>query len=104
MDILEQMKASSHVVIYAGIFLKQWSVPAGDVSLEQHTHSWPHLTLVMSGSVRVTRGDGDMRTYVAGDVIRVPAGQSHGFVTMSGDVRLACIHAINRADPDKLED
>jgi quercetin dioxygenase-like cupin family protein len=39
---------------------------------------------------------------VAGDVIQIPARQLHGFVTLTDNVQLACLHAINRADPKTL--
>lgn len=100
--IAEPILPASSLSIYAGVYCKVWSIPRASFALEQHAHDWPHITLVINGSVRVMRGNGVVRDYVAGDVIKIPARQTHAFVTLSDNVQLACVHAINRADPETL--
>jgi quercetin dioxygenase-like cupin family protein len=99
---MDTIVRGTSVTIFAGIFCKVWSIPCAGSGLEQDAHDWPHITLVVSGSVRLTRGNGIVRDYVAGDVIQIPARQLHGFVTLTDNVQLACLHAINRADPKTL--
>jgi len=102
MDAMTTIAQPSKMTIYAGIFCKVWTISRAGMGLEQHAHDWPHITIVISGSVRVTRGTDIVRDYIAGDTIKIPAYQDHAFVTLTDDVQLACVHAVNRADPDAL--
>ncbi|HTK02581.1 MAG TPA: hypothetical protein VL522_23340 [Bordetella sp.] len=78
--------------IYAGLFVKTWTVQDAGTLLPQHAHEFDHLTLVIRGKVRAWRGDELLGTFRAGAMIRIPANALHQFLTMEPDCMLACIH------------
>jgi quercetin dioxygenase-like cupin family protein len=92
------MKRAEHqpeqvdIAIYAGVFVKTWSVRDAGTWLPQHAHEHPHLTLVMRGTVRAWRGEEMLGDYRAPGVVQIPANTPHNFLTLTPDVALACIH------------
>jgi hypothetical protein len=98
------MKRAEHqpeqvdIAIYAGVFVKTWSVLDAGTLLPQHAHEYDHLTLVMRGVVRAWRGETMLGDYRAPAVIRIPAGELHNFLTLTNDVALACIHNADHVD------
>ena len=95
------MKRAEHqpeqmaICIYAGVFIKTWSIRQTGTILPQHAHTHPHITLVIRGSVAVSRDGEDLGDYHANSVhsmICIPANTLHQFMTLCDDVELACIH------------
>jgi hypothetical protein len=101
------MKRAEHqpeqveLVLYAGVFVKLWSVADAGTLLPQHAHAFPHLTLLMRGSVRAWRGEEMIGDYRAPAVIRIPANELHTFLTLTNDVALACVHNADHIDGDE---
>jgi hypothetical protein len=101
------MKRAEHqpeqveLVLYAGVFVKLWSVADAGTLLPQHAHEFPHLTLLMRGSVRAWRGEEMLGDYSAPAVIRIPANELHTFLTLTNDVALACVHNADHIDGDE---
>jgi quercetin dioxygenase-like cupin family protein len=89
---------TSQLTLYAGIYLKTWSVPDAGSLVPQHAHRWPHLTLVISGAVRVWRDGVMLGDYRAPAAIKIPALEMHTFLTLTDDVILACVHATDAAE------
>ncbi len=85
---------TSDLTIYGGVFCKLWHVPAPRTMVEQHVHDYDHLTVLVSGRVRVFRGGDDCGVSEAPALIRVPAYTSHAFLSLTPDVSFACVHAI----------
>lgn len=90
----------SDLVIYAGVFLKMWRVPVAGTLIEQHRHAHPHITLVMSGRVRVFCDGAELGVYEAPGAVKIAADAAHHFVTLTDNVALACIHAVADAEED----
>lgn len=86
------------VALYAGIFLKTWAVADAGTLVPQHAHEFPHISLIVSGSVRVWRDDADLGEHHAPAVVKIPAHTFHRFLTMTDNVVIACVHAIGEAD------
>jgi hypothetical protein len=92
------MKRAEHqpeqveLVIFAGVFMKLWSVRDAGTLLPQHAHETGHITLVTAGAVRAWRGDEMIGDYQAPAVIRIPANTLHTFLTLENGCTLACIH------------
>jgi len=100
---LRRVPYTTDICVYAGIFCKTWSVPEADALIPQHAHSHPHITLLVSGAVRLFRGGAAGRMEVAGEyrapaMIKIPAKQFHHFLTLAPDTTLACIHASRLID------
>ncbi len=90
----------SDLVIFAGVFVKTWRVPVAGTLIEQHTHKWPHVTLVMQGRMRVFQAGAELGVFEAPALIRIAANVAHHFITLSDDVTLACVHAVANAGED----
>ena len=86
------------LTLYAGIFCKTWSVADAGTILPQHSHEFPHLSLIVRGSVRVQCGDDDMGEFHAPATIKIAAHAFHTFLTLTDGVMIACIHAVGDAD------
>jgi hypothetical protein len=105
------MKRAEHqpetisVTIYAGVFVKTWSVRDAVTLLPQHAHEYPHMTLVMRGTVRAWRGEEEsveeLGDFSAPAVIRIPANTLHTFLTLTPDCALACIHNADHIEDDE---
>jgi quercetin dioxygenase-like cupin family protein len=101
------MKRAEHqpetisVVIYAGIYYKQYRVPDAGTLIPQHSHDFPHLTALLQGSIRAYRADELLGDYHAPAVVQIPAGVFHTFLTLTPDVALACIHNADHIEDDE---
>jgi|SRR5215469_202278 len=102
------MKCAPHqpegsLVIYAGIYAKTWHVADAGTMLPQHAHTWPHLTLLMRGAIRLWRGDDLDGDYHAPATLKIPAQELHAFLTLTDNVVLACVHNADHVDGDTPE-
>jgi len=91
---------TSDLVIYAGVFVKTWHVPHAGTVIENHVHTWDHVTLIMSGIVRVFIGGKDQGTFMAPETVKIAANKQHYMTTLTDDVRLACIHAVGETEKE----
>lgn len=97
----EHQPEETEVALYAGLFVKLWSVRDAGTLLPQHAHSFSHLTLVMRGAVRAWRGEEMIGDFRAPAVIRIPADTLHNFLTLTNDVALACVHNTDHIEGDE---
>ena len=101
MNRAEHQPEQVEIALYAGVFVKVWSVADANTLLPQHAHEFPHLTLVMRGAVRAWRGEKMLGDFHAPAVVRVAANELHQFLTLTDDVALACIHNADHIDGDE---
>jgi quercetin dioxygenase-like cupin family protein len=101
MNRAEHQPEQVELALYAGVFVKLWSVREAGTLLPQHAHEHPHLTLIMRGAVRAWRGEEMLGDYRAPAVIRIPADTLHNFLTLTNDVALACIHNADHLEGDE---
>ncbi len=97
----EHQPEQTELALYAGVFCKVWSVRDAGTLLPQHAHEFPHLTLIMRGTVRVWRGEKMIDDYRAPAIVRIPANTLHTFLTLTDDCALACIHNADHIDGDE---
>lgn len=64
--------------------------------LPQHSHCFPHLTVIAQGSVRVILDNEVKGEFAAPSCLIIPAGQAHTFVTLEDNTVLECIHNVTR--------
>lgn len=88
------------LVLFAGIFCKLWTVADRYTLLPQHSHEFPHISLLVQGEVRVWRDDELVGDFSAPAGIKIDAHTLHSFLTLSDNVTIACIHNADHADPD----
>jgi quercetin dioxygenase-like cupin family protein len=88
------------LTLYAGIFCKLWTVVDRGTVLPQHSHEYPHISLIVSGKTHVWRDEDYLGVFTAPATIRIPAHTFHKFETITDNVVIACIHNVDHADPD----
>ena len=88
----------SELTLFAGIFLKTWAVADAGTLLPQHAHAYDHISLIVSGAVRVWRGEELVGDFVAPETIKIAAHEKHSFLTLASGVVIACIHATDAAE------
>ena len=91
---------TTELTLYAGIYCKRWTIPDTGTLLPQHSHSYDHLTYLVSGAVRVYRNDQYRGDYYAPSAIRIPARQAHAFQSLEDNVVLLCLHNMDHAEAD----
>ena len=89
----ERQPQATELTLYAGIFLKTWTMPDAGMIVPQHAHQHPHISLIMSGSVRVLSDGGTSGEFSAPAAVKLPALVKHSFITLTDNVTIACIHA-----------
>jgi quercetin dioxygenase-like cupin family protein len=94
------MMETSEITLYAGIFCKLWAVPKRGTLLPQHVHQHSHISLIVQGEVRVWRDDECLGDFKAPAMIKIHAHAPHGFLALTDDVTIACIHNADQADSD----
>lgn len=97
----EHQPEEVEIAIYAGVFVKTWSVREAGTLLPQHAHDHPHCTLIMRGAVRVWCDGARLGDFRAPAVVKIPAHTLHNFLTLTHDVALACVHNADRYEGDE---
>jgi quercetin dioxygenase-like cupin family protein len=82
----------TEIALYAGIFIKVYTVQDVGTLIPQHSHEHPHATLLMKGAIQAWRDGEYLGLLQAPAIIRIPAHTMHKFMTTVPDVRLACLH------------
>jgi len=88
------------LVLYAGIYCKLWSVPDRFTLLPQHAHTWPHISMVVQGAVRVWKNGELIGDFKAPAMLKIEAHALHKFLTLSDNTTIACLHNVDHADPE----
>ncbi len=83
-----------------GVYAKETMIPRG-MHLEQHAHAHDHLSVLASGSVRLTV-DGVVREVVGPVCLNISAGKRHGVEALT-DVVWYCIHATDCEDETEVD-
>jgi hypothetical protein len=91
----------SSLTIYAGIFCKVWHVQDACTLLPQHSHEFPHLSLIVAGAVRVWQDGVDLGVFHAPAAVKIPARTFHAFRTLTDGVVIACIHNVDHLEADE---
>lgn len=93
---------TSDLTLFAGIFLKTYTVPDANTLLPQHAHHHPHISLIISGKVRAWCEDRLLGDFEGPATVKIEARLRHSFQTLSDGVVFACIHATDAVDDEAL--
>lgn len=85
--------------VAGGVFAKEWQAGRAGAYIEQHRHSFDHLSYLAKGTVDV-EVEGQVTRYHAPTGINIKAHKSHKVTAVTGDVLWLCIHAI----PNEMRD
>lgn len=80
-----------------GVFVKMMGLRHAGVLVPQHSHTYPHLSLLARGSVRVWRDGVLLGDYAAPDAIHIQAGAKHTFLSLEPNTLVYCIHNVSRS-------
>lgn len=84
----------------SGVYAKQTLIPQG-VCLEQHRHSFDHMSILASGQARVDV-EGSTLVLNGPAVVDIKANKVHKVTALTPCVWF-CIHATEETDPDKID-
>lgn len=84
----------------SGVYAKETRIPAG-VRLQQHRHSFDHMSILASGVVNV-RANGWVECFRGPAVIEMKAGAAHDVEAIT-DAVWFCLHATDETDPNKVD-
>ena len=83
--------------IINGLWIKYHNLNREEI-VQQHTHKWPHVTMVVSGSVIVWKyidGKAEGPEYYRAPMpFNVPADEPHEFMALENNTVICCIHNI----------
>lgn len=85
--------------IAGGVYAKEWRALRAGNYIEQHKHTFDHLSYLASGSVEV-EVEGQKTIYHGPTGINIRANASHKVLALTDNVLWLCIHAV----PDELRD
>jgi quercetin dioxygenase-like cupin family protein len=107
MDSLMEQHLNNSPQIKYGLVSNLWTrqmhfVKAGNTEYG-HTHDFDHLTLLASGSVRITV-DGEVSTFVAPHMIFISKDKRHEIVALEDNTVAYCIHAHRDLDTGDILD
>jgi quercetin dioxygenase-like cupin family protein len=83
-----------------GVYAKETIIPAG-VILQQHAHTYDHLSILASGKAAVTNGE-TVTEYTGPACITIKAGIPHGVLAVT-DIVWFCVHATNETDAEHID-
>jgi hypothetical protein len=69
--------------------------------LPQHSHSFPHISYIVSGTVRVWCGDERLGDFTGPCAIKIRARQLHEFLTLTDNVTILCLHNADHLEADE---
>lgn len=99
----EQLRALDVDVAHhfgGGAYIKATTIPAGRF-LEQHAHSHDHLSVLVSGTVRLH--EGERRRVVSGfQVLLLPANVPHAIESLTDCVWL-CVWGSDETDSERID-
>lgn len=81
-----------------GVFCKTIRVHKAHSLVPQHSHAFPHVSVIVRGSVRLSIDGRPAGTYMAPFGIFIAACRKHLFETLEDDTIILCVHDIGTAE------
>ena len=78
--------------LYADLWVKPWVMPDAGMLVPQHAHTYPHLSVIASGAVRVWQDGRDLGVTRAPGVVKIPARVKHAFEVLEAGTTVFCVH------------
>lgn len=79
-----------------GVYIREINVDDAGTLIPQHSHVYPHTTMLVKGSIRVWEDGKLIGDRVAPTGIFIKAGVKHSFLTLENNTILYCIHNVSR--------
>lgn len=85
-----------------GIYLREVTIPEGTLVVG-HSHRFSHLCILMSGTLRVLTGDGEVKEWVAPAIFTSPTGRKV-LLAVKGPAVFQNLFATEETDVERLEE
>lgn len=79
-----------------GIAVVSWLVEKAGTVMPQHSHSYPHISQLAVGKVRVWKDREFLGEFAAPAQIVIEAHTKHTFETLADHTHILCIHNVSR--------
>lgn len=88
-----------------GIAVVMTTAPDKGTILPQHSHKYPHISVIASGSVGVWKDGAHMGEFASPSHIVIEANAKHLFATRADNTTILCIHRVDRhGDIEMIEE
>jgi len=87
-----------------GIEVRHIHVHRAGTAVPQHSHEFPHLTVVAAGGMKVHLDGKFIGEYWAPSAINIPAETKHLFVTLADNTVIECVHNVSRTGEIEIRD
>ena len=81
-----------------GVFGKTIALSHAGLVVPQHSHVYPHVSVLVRGKIRAWAGDNLLGDFEAPVGITIAALVKHKFLTLTEDVIILCVHDIGTAE------
>ena len=87
-----------------GVYIRQGVVAKAGTIIPQHSHVYPHMTMLVKGSMTVWEDDVLVGNRIAPDGIYIKPGVKHAFKTLEDDTIFYCIHNVSRTGKVEIKE
>ena len=95
-DLRVNVRPLSTETTAEGVFTKTILIAEAGTFIPQHSHASAHLTVVVSGRVRVWAADDYLGEWQAMSSVLIPAHIMHTFQSLEPNTTLLCVHDVSR--------
>ena len=85
---------TTQLTLYGGLYALSHTVKDAGTILPQHQHSFPHLSAIMAGAVRVEADGVDLGIFEAPAFVKIAARTRHTFTTLRPNTVISCLHVV----------
>jgi mannose-6-phosphate isomerase-like protein (cupin superfamily) len=90
--------------IAGGVFVKSTHIHHAGTVLQQHKHTYDHVSAITMGTARVWKDGAHVGDHEAPALLTIEAGVTHVFEALTDSVVILCIHAVADGAAISLED
>jgi hypothetical protein len=101
---LAQQPLTTEIRLAGSVFVKSLHVHKAGTLIEQHQHTYAHVSAITMGAVRVWKDGVPFGEHSAPALLTIDAGVSHTFQTLTDSAVVLCIHAVADGEQIELED
>ena len=100
---LSEQPISEEMSFAGGVFVKTMTMPVSGMLVPQHAHSFPHVSVLVKGKIRVWCADVFVADYEAPIGILIKAHVKHTFMALTPAIVL-CVHDIESAETVAIDE
>ena len=92
------------IVTVDGVFIKQMAMPLKGIFVAQHSHTYDHVSMLATGSVKVYANDEELGVFTAPCAITIKAGVKHTIESLEPNTVIYCIHNLHGRDDVEINE